>query len=167
VDEAQERLQEGPCLDAIWEHRTVRIDDMGQEDRWPAFAAEAAALGIGSCLSLQLFVDGDHLGALNLYASRPHAFGEESEHVGLIFVAHAAVALSGAQQEEHLQRAVSSRDMIGQAKGILMERYRLTGDQAFRLLVGASSRTNRRLLDIAEELSATGDLPDRRPRRSA
>ncbi|WP_448624824.1 GAF and ANTAR domain-containing protein [Geodermatophilus sp. URMC 64] len=161
VDDVQTRLQEGPCLDSVWHQKTVRIDDMAAEERWPRFAAEAAGLGIGSNLSLQLFVEGDNLGALNLYAGRPHAFGEESEDVGLVFATHAAVALSGAQQEENLQRAVSSRDLIGQAKGILMERYRLTGDQAFALLVGASSRTNRRLLDIAEELSATGDLPER------
>jgi GAF domain-containing protein len=167
VDEAQNRLKEGPCLDSVWDRKTVRIDDMAADDRWPAFAAEAVALGLGSCLSLQLFVEGDNLGALNLYASRPYAFGEESEDVGLVFAAHAAVALSGAQQEENLQRAVSSRDLIGQAKGILMERYRLTGDQAFALLVGASSRTNRRLLDIAEELCSTGDLADRKPGRSA
>jgi len=131
VDEMQDRLQEGPCLDAVWEQETVRVDDMRTETRWPRFAAEAVALGVLSSLSLQLFVEGDNLGALNLYARRPHAFGEESEDVGLLLAAHAAVAVAGAQTEEHLRRAVDSRDLIGQAKGILMERYKITGDQAF------------------------------------
>ena len=131
VDEVQDRLGEGPCLDAVWEEETLRIEDMRAERRWPRFAAEAAQSGVLSAVSFQLFVEGDNLGALNVYARMPHAFGEESEDVGLVFAAHAAVALSGAQNEDHLRRAVTSRDLIGQAKGILMERYKLTADQAF------------------------------------
>jgi hypothetical protein len=164
VDAIQTRTGQGPCLDAIWEEVTVRVEDMRSEERWPAFAAAAAAAGALSSLSFQLFVEGDNLGALNLYASRPHAFGEESEDVGLVFAAHAAVAVSGAQQEQNLLTALSSRDLIGQAKGILMERHRLTADQAFAVLVQASSRTNRKLVDIAEELSTTGSAPGAEPR---
>lgn len=159
VDAIQTRTGQGPCLDAIWDERAVRVEDMSSEQRWPEFAAQAAKAGAHSSLSFQLFVEGDNLGALNLYAGRPHAFGEESEDVGLVFAAHAAVALSGAQQEENLRAALSSRDLIGQAKGILMERHRLTADQAFTLLVQASSRTNRKLADIAEELCVTGTAP--------
>ena len=160
VDEMQDRLQEGPCLDVIWEQKTVRIDDMRTETRWPRFTAEAAELGVLSSLSFQLFVQGDNLGALNLYARQPHAFGEESEDVGLVLAAHAAVALAGAQHEQHLRRAVDNRDLIGQAKGILMERYRLTADQAFQALSRVSQQTNRKLVDIAEELTQTGAVPD-------
>jgi len=159
VDEMQSRIQEGPCLDAIWEEQTVRIDDMRAEERWPRFAAEAVELGVQSSLSLQLFVQGDNLGALNLYAREPHAFGEESEDVGLVLAAHAAVALAGARNEEHLRRAVDNRDLIGQAKGILMERYKLTPDQSFQLLARVSQQTNRKLVDIAEELTRTGAVP--------
>jgi GAF domain-containing protein len=159
VDQLQTRTGEGPCLDSIWDHHTVRVEDMRAERRWPRFAAGAADLGALSSLSFQLFVRADTLGALNLYAREPHAFGAESEDVGLVFAAHAAVALSGAQQEQNLRTAVSSRDLIGQAKGILMERHRLTADQAFAVLVRASSRTNRKLVDLAEELSATGTAP--------
>jgi GAF domain-containing protein len=159
VDEIQDSIEEGPCLDSVWEQRTVRIDDMRDEPRWPRFAAEAVELGVLSSLSLQLFVQGDNLGALNLYAREPHAFGEESEDVGLVFAAHAAVALAGAQQEQHLRRAVDNRDLIGQAKGILVERYKLTADQAFQLLTRASQQTNRKLVDIAEELTQTGAVP--------
>ncbi len=159
IDEMQDRIKEGPCLDSVWEQRTVRIDDMRDEPRWPRFAAEAVELGVLSSLSFQLFVQGDNLGALNLYAREPHAFGEESEDVGLVLSAHAAVALAGAQQEQHLRRAVDNRDLIGQAKGILMERYKLTADQAFQLLARASQQTNRKLVDIAEELTQTGAVP--------
>jgi GAF domain-containing protein len=160
IDQLQERLGEGPCIDAVWEHATVRIHDMATEQRWPRFAPEASKAGVGSMLSFQLFVTGDNLGALNLYARAPDAFGEESESVGLVFASHAAIALAGAQQEERLRTAVSTRDLIGQAKGILMERFKLNQDQAFAVLVGASSHTNRKVRDVAEELCATGSLPD-------
>ena len=159
VDEMQDRIQEGPCLHAVWDEQTVRVEDMRTETRWPRFAAGAVELGVLSSLSVQLFVEGDNLGALNLYARRPHAFSEESEDVGLVLAAHAAVAVAAAQNEEHLRRAVSSRDLIGQAKGILMERYKLTGDQAFQVLARASQQTNRRLVDVADELTQTGSVP--------
>lgn len=161
IDQLQERLSEGPCLDAVFEQRTVRIDDIRDEERWRRFPEEAAARGLGSLLSFRLFVAGDDLGALNLYATEPLAFDEESESIGLVFASHAAIALAGAQQEERLRTAIASRDLIGQAKGILMERFRITADEAFRVLVGASSCANRKLVDIAEELSSTGELPDR------
>ena len=160
VDEMQDRIQEGPCLHAVWDEQTVRVEDMRTETRWPRFTAEAVELGVLSSLSFQLFVQGDNLGALNLYARQPHAFGEESEDVGLVLAAHAAVALASAQNEQHLRRAVDNRDLIGQAKGILMERYRLTADQAFQALSRVSQQTNRKLVDIAEELTQTGAVPD-------
>ncbi|MDA0632718.1 GAF and ANTAR domain-containing protein [Nonomuraea sp. MCN248] len=162
ADRAQYETGQGPCLDAIYLERTVRVSDMSAERRWPAFVERARGLGVASMLSFQLYVHEDNLGALNLYAGRPDAFGDESEHVGLLFAAHAAVAMSGAQQEEHLSRAVAMRDLIGQAKGILMERHRLTADQAFTLLVSASQETNTRLADIARHLVHTGELAGRR-----
>ncbi|SHF88822.1 GAF and ANTAR domain-containing protein [Geodermatophilus nigrescens] len=165
IDRLQERLGEGPCLDAVYEEQTVRIDDIREERRWSRFAAEAARLGVRSMLSFQLFVTGGTLGALNLYAQEPRAFGEEAESIGLVFASHGAIALAGAQAEEHLRVAVASRDLIGQAKGILMERYKITADDAFRLLVTTSSRTNRKLVTIAEELSVTGAMPGPDPGR--
>jgi GAF domain-containing protein len=159
IDRAQERLGEGPCLDAVFEQQTVRIDDIRDERRWPRFAAEAADLGVRSMLSFQLFVTGGHLGALNLYSLRPRAFDDDSESIGLVFASHAAIALAGAQHEQHLRAALASRDLIGQAKGILMNQFKITADQAFQVLVRASTHTNRKLTDVAEELCATGALP--------
>ncbi|MCF6746267.1 GAF and ANTAR domain-containing protein [Blastococcus sp. KM273128] len=164
IDSLQERLGEGPCLDAVFEQSTVRIEDIEVEQRWPRFADEAAGLGVRSMLSFQLFVTGSTLGALNLYSSGPRAFGEESESVGLVFASHAAIALVSAQHEQHLRAALASRDLIGQAKGILMNQFRLTADQAFQVLVRASSHTNRKLVDIAEEVCETGVLPAPSPR---
>ena len=163
VDAAQDRLGEGPCLDAIWMRGTVRASDLETEGRWPRFTAEALQLGVRSSLSFQLFVDSDTLGALNLYAREPDAFGRESEDIGQVLASHAAVALAGAQTEDNLRRAMNTRDMLGQAKGILMERYKITADQAFHLLARTSQQTNRKLVDVAAELSGTGDLPGSAP----
>jgi GAF domain-containing protein len=158
VDKVQYETHQGPCLDAAYEQRTVRVPDMSSDERWPEFARRAAALGVGSMLSFQLFVQQDNLGALNLYSSRSNAFDDESEHVGLLFASHAAVAMSGAQHQEQMERAISARDVIGQAKGILMERHKITADQAFTLLARASQENNIKLLEVARALTDTGEL---------
>jgi GAF domain-containing protein len=160
LDELQTDVDEGPCLDALRNQETVLVEDFASDERWPRFAAEASRRGAGSLLSFQLFTEGANLGALNLYARRPYSFHSHDETVGQVFAAHAAIALSAARQEENLRRAIDKRDMIGQAKGILMERYRLTAPRAFELLVLASSHTNRKLFDIADELTSTGAMPE-------
>ncbi len=164
VDALQERIEQGPCLDAVWEQEVVRVDDVAADDRWPEFARQASALGVGSMMCFKLFVQGAQLGGLNLYGGRPGAFDDESQDIGQMFAAHAAVAVAGAEHEENLRTAVSSRDVIGQAKGILMERHKLTADQAFGVLARVSQELNRKLADIAREVSDTGALPrvDRR-----
>lgn len=159
VDKAQYETQQGPCLDALYELHTVRLPDLSSEQRWPSFTARARELGVGSMLAVRLFVVGDDLGALNLMSEHTGAFDTEAEHVALMFAAHAAVAMSGAQEQEQLRRALGTRDLVGQAKGILVERFKITGDQAFRLLVQASQDTNRRLHEVAEDLVMTGELP--------
>lgn len=161
VDLAQYETGQGPCLDAAYQHETVRVDDLRAESRWPAFTARARDLGIRSILSFQLYVDGDDLGSLNLYAATAGAFGDESEDIGLLFATHAAIAMAGARREGQLRTAIDSRDVIGQAKGILMERHKIDALQAFALLTRASSTTNRKVIDIAEELSLTGLLAGR------
>lgn len=158
ADAAQYETGQGPCLDAVYAQQTVRVSDMASDDRWPEFAKRAVELGVGSMLSFQLYVVGDNLGALNLYNRVPDAFDDESEHVGLLFASHAAVAMAGAQRNDQLNRALGTRDLIGQAKGILMERHKLTADQAFMLLVRASQATHTKLRDIAERLTTVGEL---------
>lgn len=159
LDALQERFGEGPCLDAVHEHTVVRVPDMEAERRWPRFAAEAKALGAASMLSIRLFVEGEKLGALNLFSRDTDAFDEESEEIASLVAAHAAVVLAGTQHADQLRDAAATRDVIGQAKGILMERYKITAAHAFLLLAQASSRTNTKLVRVAERLAATGDLP--------
>jgi hypothetical protein len=158
VDELQGRLGQGPCLDAAYEQETVRVSDMASETRWPLFAKAAAEAGAGGMLSFQLYVEDDNLGALNLFSYRAGAFDDESEHVGLLFAAHAAVAYAASQQQHKLVRTIATRQLIGQAQGILMERHQLTVDQAFALLVRASQHTNTRLTAVAERLVLSGEL---------
>jgi hypothetical protein len=158
VDALQTETSEGPCLDAAFKERVVQVPDMASETRWPRFARRAAAAGAASMLSLQLWVEGDNLGALNLYGRQPHGFDEESVQVGLLFVAHASVAMAGAQKHDHLTAGLATRDLIGQAKGILMERYQIDAQQAFALLVRASQHRNRKLRDLAAELTTTGQI---------
>jgi transcriptional regulator with GAF, ATPase, and Fis domain len=162
VDALQEETGEGPCLEAVYQEQTVRVPDMATEERWPHFASRAAAAGAGSMLSFQLFVEGDNLGALNLYGVRPNVFEEESEHIGLLFASHAAVALASVRQHDNLTRALDSRDLIGMAKGILMERYRIDASTAFRVLVRSSQERQRKLHDIAGELVERGTIGDER-----
>jgi GAF domain-containing protein len=168
VDQAQYDTGQGPCLDAVYEHQTVSLPDMTREDRWPRFTARAAELGVGSMLSFRLFVQQDNLGALNLYSAEKHAFDEDDAmHVGLLFASHAAVAMSGAQREEDLNKAMQARDVIGQAKGILMERHKITADQAFSLLARATSINLMLVCWLARYLAETGALTERRRQGTA
>jgi len=157
-DRLQEETGQGPCLDAAFERATVRVADLATEDRWPDLASRAAEAGIHGALCLQLFVDGGDLGALNLLSREPDAFDDDSEQVGLLLASHAAVAVSGALQVEGTTRALANRDLIGQAKGVLMERFKITPQQAFDLLTQVSQNTNRKLVEIAEDLTTSGQL---------
>ena len=161
TDRAQYETGQGPCLNSVYEEQTVRVADMRSEQRWPEFAKRAVDLGVGSMLSIQLYVTGDNLGALNLYSEATEAFDDESEHVGLLLAAHAAIAMAGAQQQEQLVQSITTRDLIGQAKGILMERHKITAEQAFTLLIRASQLANTKLRDVAEHLTTTGELAAR------
>src|SRR4051794_30813731 len=155
-DVLQDETGEGPCLDAIWQQETVRVDDLATDPRWPVLGPRAAERGAGSMLCLQLFVHRDTLGALDLLAHAPWAFTDESEHVGLLLASHAAIAAADAQHFEDVSSALVTRDIIGQAKGILMERFKITSEEAFAVLARVSQDTNRKVSAIAEDLARTG-----------
>jgi hypothetical protein len=123
------------------------------------FAPRATGLGVLSMMCFQLFVHQEDLGALNLYSRRAGAFDAESENDGLLFASHAAIAMVGAQREDSLAKALANRDIIGQAKGILMERHKVSAEVAFALLARASQHTNRKLLDVATPVATTGLEP--------
>ena len=166
-DELQEETRQGPCMDAMYEHQTIRVDDLATSRLWPELARRVGEIGVSSMVCFQLFVAGDDLGALNVLARRPGAFTDESERIGLMFASHAAIAMAQAQKLNHLGFALASRDVIGQAKGVLMERYKITSDQAFALLAKASQDTNRKLHEVAEYLTHTGILDTERGHGSA
>ena len=161
IDALQMETGEGPCLEAAYEHRTVRVPDMAAETRWPLFAQRATEAGARGMLSIQLWVEGDDLGALTLYSYEANAFTDESENIGLLVASHAAVAFAEAEKARQLHEAIDSRDSIGQAKGILMERHKITGEQAFIVLSIASQRAHLKLWNVADYLISSGDLPDR------
>lgn len=161
VDALQSETGQGPCLDASYEKRVVSVPDLSTDKRWPDFSGAAYKLGARSMLSFQLFVDGDHLGALNLFGTDVGAFDAESERIGALVAAHAAVAVAGSQQVSQLTLALDTRDLIGQAKGILMERYKITAQQAFLLLSRASSELNIKLRDVAERLTVSGEMAEK------
>ncbi|WP_313404476.1 GAF and ANTAR domain-containing protein [Aeromicrobium sp.] len=153
-DQLQYELDEGPCLQSIHEQETVQSDDLTTEDRWPVWSRRAAdELGVRSMLSVQLFVTHDTLGALNLYSSAVAAFTEDSRESALALAAHVAVAMLAAQEHDNYESALAHRTVIGQAQGILMERYQLTPDQAFATLVRVSQAQNRKLRNIALDLA--------------
>lgn len=134
LDELQQKYQQGPCWDTVWDHHTERVDDFESETRWPEFvAATLAQTPVRSSLSIQLYTDETELGALNLYSERPHIFDAHLEEISLALASHAAVAFSGARRSEQFRSALASRDIIGQAKGIIMERYKTNAVAAFTL----------------------------------
>jgi GAF domain-containing protein len=153
-------LGEGPCLDAIWQQETVQIDEMTTDEGYPVWSRRVAEqTGIRSSLSFQLFTNEDSLGALNLYLPRPQAFDEDARAEGLVFAAHAAVALRSAQTEQHLRTAMATRNLTGQAEGILMERFKITSEQAFAVLSRVPQQTNVKLRDVVQHLVDTGETP--------
>jgi GAF domain-containing protein len=168
LDEVQYEGGQGPCLHAARTGEATEITDTRTEDRWPDYARQAAEHGNLSSLSVPLVIDEDEriFGALNLYAHKPDAWDEESRSAALAFGPYAAVAAgnvyayqSARTMADHLQAAMENRAVIEQAKGVLMERFKVTPDHAFRLLAVASMNANRKLRHVAEDLVLTGELP--------
>ncbi len=160
-DRIQAKLGEGPCFDAAVQNvEFFRVADMdGSGDRWPQYAPQARALGIGSMIGFQLFTNRETLGALNLYSSQADAFGKRSEQVGWIFASHAAVAFADARKDAQLHEAIATRQGIGEAMGIIMHRHKVSEDAAFAVLKRVSQSRNVKLRDIAHEVVETGEVP--------
>ncbi|MDX1888813.1 GAF and ANTAR domain-containing protein [Mycolicibacterium sp. 050158] len=149
LDCAQQASRQGPCLDAMRARRTIRCDDLESDVRWPRFAARAATAGVHSVLSSPISVPGDMRVALSLFGSRTGAFGVESETVGAVLANHAAIALAHRERERQFKAALATRDVIGQAKGMVMERFGVDATQAFGMLVAISRDTNTPVRDLA------------------
>lgn len=161
ADDLQYKLGEGPCLEAIWRMGVFLIENMQDETRWPEWAPQAAQLGIGSVLSLKIDTPGARgEAALNLYSGTPYAFDHTDIALAGIFARHAGSALEGARQQDQLRAAARSRQVIGVAEGILMQRFGLTLDQSFELLRRYSQTYNIKLRVLAENLVAAGGIRD-------
>jgi GAF domain-containing protein len=160
LDKIQQTYQEGPCLTAAWEEKVIHVADLEIDDRFPSYRKDALAeTPIRSIMAFQMFIAGETMGALNVYAEQPNVFDAESRSIGLIFAAHSSVAWNSARRDEQFKRALASRDVIGQAKGMIMERYGVDAVQAFELLRKLSQDSNVPLAQIAAELAQKGSLP--------
>jgi transcriptional regulator with GAF, ATPase, and Fis domain len=159
-DRIQGELGEGPCLNAVLDSEQVfRIADMAAAaDRWPRYAPAAHELGIGSAMGFLLFTEEETLGALNLYSGHREAFGARTEHVGWLLASHAAVAFASARNDAQLRDAIGTRQDIGEAIGIIMERYKLTEQQAFDLLRKESQARNVKLRELAKRITERGEI---------
>ena len=165
ADELQYERGYGPCIDAGLSGQTMVIDDMSTEDRWPDYARTAAAHGVGSSLSVPLPFQTATIGALNTYSTRPHAFGRDDQALGqevatwiALAVGNADAAARTSDELRNMHIAMKSRAVIDQAKGILMERYKINEDRAFAVLARASQTSNIKLRDVSQELIDTGTL---------
>lgn len=159
ADRSQAETGEGPCLQAMQEHETVVVDDVDAEERWPRWRDHVSSLGFRSMLGLRLFVAEDTMGALNMYSRRPEAFDVRARTVATVFASHAAVAMKAAINAAGLEDALRARDVLGQAKGMLMEREGLSGQQAFDRLRELSMDRNVKVRDLADEIVTTGKVP--------
>lgn len=167
LDALQIAAGEGPCFDAVVDGGTVHVSDLVDDPRWPTFGAAAVALGVRSALVFRL--SASSTSALNLYARLPGAFGAIDRAKALIFATLAGLALDAAEEradEERqivdLHEALRTRELIGQAQGILIERERITGDQAFDVLRRASQHLNIKIREVARTLVETGETPPTR-----
>lgn len=152
LDHLQYELGEGPCLYAALAEETVLVEHVRHDQRWPRFLGEAVRRGVRAQVALRLSVDGSTFGALNLFSTTADAFSDETRDLAELFATNAALALGGVRQREHLTAAVESRQLIGAAIGIVMERFGLDEEHAFAYLARLSQTTNRKLRDVAGEL---------------
>jgi GAF domain-containing protein len=155
LDDFQMKYDEGPCVQAAIDDLIVRTEDFRTEERWPRYSPAAVELGVLSGLSVKLYTANRTAGALNLFAFQPNAFDGEDETIATVLAAHAAAAILASRQGEQLQSALSTRDRIGQAKGIIMERYGIDDVAAFEMLKRLSQDSNTRLADIAQQVIDT------------
>lgn len=154
LDDIQRRHREGPCLAAAWKHHVVRLDDIARERRWPAYCREVeATTPIRSILAFEIFTGNGSTGALNFYAHTANAFDDDAVELGLTLATHAALAWHMVRRDEQFRSALASRDVIGQAKGMLMERFDIDAVRAFELLKRLSQTSNTPLAEVAQQLA--------------
>jgi GAF domain-containing protein len=152
VDRIQSETGEGPCVDAITERAVFQTGRLSQEQRWPTFTPRAVAESqVESVLSLRIYAK-DTMGAMNLYSTKVDAFDDHDVAIATVFAAHAAVAWSTSLALENLKAGMVSRQLIGQAVGLLRARQNMSEEQALGALKRASQRLNVKLRQVAERI---------------
>jgi GAF domain-containing protein len=163
LDTIQYQLNEGPCIDAMREQGVVVASRAELARRWPRFMAQAVPLGLRSQMGVRLFIEGQTLGGLNLYSTRADHFNGDLQHVAQLFASHASLALGKARLEQTMTDGMLSRQRIGQAIGILMQKYELDEDRAFAYLARVSQTSNIKVRDIADEVVEAANRANRLP----
>jgi transcriptional regulator with GAF, ATPase, and Fis domain len=157
LDQLQMQFNEGPCVQAALDEVIVRTDDFREEQRWPQYSPACVEIGVLSGLSFKLYTADRTAGALNLFGLQPNVWDAEAETIGTVLAAHAAAAVLASRRGQQLESALSTRDRIGQAKGIIMERYKVDDVQAFEMMRRLSQDSNAKLVDIAQQVIDTRD----------
>jgi PAS domain-containing protein len=158
-DRQQAELAQGPAMAAMAERSMVVVADTAAESRWPAFVPLATEFGVRSMLAVDLHAGDTTLGVLSLYAARPEAFDDPARFAAAMLAMHVGVALGHLRTEQNLRAGLASRELIGEAIGVLIERRRITSEQAFQLLVRASQHSNIKLREVAQIVRETGQDP--------
>ena len=159
VDSWQYATNEGPCLVAALEGEITSAPDLTIDRRWPAFAEMATDEGVFSVLSVPFSPMGEPIGTLNIYSTQTDAFRGTDVEIATMFAEQAAIVIansvaysSAVNTNQQLTAALESRELIGQAKGVLMEREKCSADEAFTILKQVSQRTNRKLRQVAQDV---------------
>ncbi len=159
LDTVQVESREGPCLEAVTNQPLVHSPDLSREERWPTFATAALTAGIGSMMSFHLYTHPSKTrggirgrGALNLFSRNKNCFNLADQAVGAMLATHAAAALIAANRQIQFESALNSRDVLGQAKGILMERLKVDAVRAFDLMAKLSQSTNTPVREVARRI---------------
>ncbi|GLY47802.1 ANTAR domain-containing protein [Lentzea sp. NBRC 102530] len=166
LDGIQAVAGRGPCLDVTTPEAPAQVqcDDVAAEQRWPEFAEAAVAQGHRALLTTALH---DRTGALTVWSARPDGLSSADARMAVLLAMHGSLALAHARLAEQaglrqaeLRRAIESRDVIGQAKGVLMQRLGISADEAFALLRTTSQHLNTKLVEIARTVAARRDELD-------
>lgn len=160
LDILQYELDEGPCVQAVYEQGLLVSRDVRTDPRWPRWGPQAADLGVVGVISVHLYTSESALGALNLYSLRPRNYGSDDLDVARLAGGHASMALAHYRRDVNLWKAIEARHRVGQAQGILMERYQIDTAQSFAVLRRLSQQHNRKLHLIADQIVTTRRLPD-------
>jgi GAF domain-containing protein len=152
LDKVQYDLREGPSSAALQGEEAVSVSSLRHEQRWPRYVPQAWKAGVRSQLAVKLYLDAGTLGGINFYSTISEEVSDDARAMAGLFATHAAIALGHAQERQMFSDGLQARKTIGEALGILMERYTMNEDRAFAFLVRASSHANIKLRVVAQEL---------------